>query len=242
MAEAPLTITAVTVDAFVVPLATTLTDTMHGEQKAFGLATVRITCSDGTTGLGYAPTVKAVGVGAVRALLAEDMAPLLLGEDPRCVERLWEKLWWQLHYVGRGGVAAFAMATADVALWDIKGRRAGEPWWRMLGGHSNTVRAYAGGIDLLLPLPALLQQTRDNLAKGFTAIKMKVGRPKLAEDVARVVAMRELVGPDVLLMVDANMRWTAAQAIDACKALKASGAELHWVEEPVRSMHAYVRP
>jgi L-alanine-DL-glutamate epimerase-like enolase superfamily enzyme len=109
-------------------------------------------------------------------------------------------------------------------------RRGGLPLWRLLGGHDPNVVAYAGGIDLQFPLEALLRQTEDNLAKGFAAIKMKVGRDRLAEDVARVQAMRELLGPDRPLMVDANMRWSADQAIRAARAF--AEHDVYWLEEP----------
>ena len=89
---------------------------------------------------------------------------------------------------------------------------------------------YAGGIDLDFPLDALLRQTDDNLAKGFRAIKMKVGRPRLSEDVERVRAMRTHLGPDFPLMADANMRWTVDEAIRAARAFQ--DTNLIWLEEP----------
>ncbi len=100
----------------------------------------------------------------------------------------------------------------------------------MLGGFDPRVPCYAGGIDLEFPLDALLRQTDDNLARGFRAIKMKVGRPSLREDVERVRAMREHLGPEFPLMVDANMRWSVDDAIRAARALQ----DLHpvWLEEP----------
>jgi L-alanine-DL-glutamate epimerase-like enolase superfamily enzyme len=139
-------------------------------------------------------------------------------------------MWWALHYGGRGGLAALAISAVDIALWDLKGRRATAPLWRLLGGHDPRVPCYAGGIDLDLSIDALLRQTDDNLARGFRAIKMKVGRPRLAEDVARVRAMREHLGADFPLMVDANMRWSADEAIRAARAL--TPLEPVWLEEP----------
>jgi L-alanine-DL-glutamate epimerase-like enolase superfamily enzyme len=118
----------------------------------------------------------------------------------------------------------------DIALWDLKARLAGEPLWRLLGGHSNRVKVYAGGVDLRLPLAALREQTRSNLERGFRAIKMKVGRDRLSEDVERVASVREVLGPDIPLMVDANMRWTVEQAIRASHAL--AEYEITWLEEP----------
>ena len=85
------------------------------------------------------------------------------------------------------------MSAVDVALWDLKAVQAGEPLWRFLGGSDNRVRAYAGGIDLQLPLDELEQQTHENLSRGFQAIKMKVGRDRLAEDVERVWAVRAAI-------------------------------------------------
>jgi L-alanine-DL-glutamate epimerase-like enolase superfamily enzyme len=113
----------------------------------------------------------------------------------------------------------------------LKARRAGLPLWRLLGGFDPRVPCYAGGIDLDLPLDALLRQTDDNLAKGFRAIKMKVGRKLLTEDVERVRAMREHLGANFPLMVDANMKWTADQAIRAARAF--APFDLTWLEEPI---------
>ena len=105
---------------------------------------------------------------------------MLLGADAERIEWLWQRMWWALHYGGRGGLAALAISAVDIALWDMKARRCATPLWRLLGGHDPRVPCYAGGIDLDLPLDALLRQTDDNLARGFRAIKMKVGRPRAA--------------------------------------------------------------
>ena len=117
-----------------------------------------------------------------------------------------------------------------MALWDLKSRRAGLPLWNFLGGYDPRVPCYAGGIDLDLPLDALLRQTDGNLGKGFRAIKMKVGRKKLSEDVERVRAMREHLGADFPLMADANMKWGVDEAIRAARALQPF--DLTWLEEP----------
>jgi L-alanine-DL-glutamate epimerase-like enolase superfamily enzyme len=118
-----------------------------------------------------------------------------------------------------------------MALWDLKARRLGQPLWLLLGGHDPRVPCYAGGIDLDFPLDKLLRQTDDNLSKGFRAIKMKVGRKRLSEDVERVAAMREHLGEGFPLMVDANMKWSADEAIRAARAFQAF--DLVWLEEPV---------
>jgi len=217
-------------DHYRIPLPRVLSDATHGDISHFELITVRCRTRDGAEGLGYTYTVGAGGA-AIRSLVARDLAPMLAGEDEERVERLWARMWWRLHYVGRGGLAAFAISAVDVALWDLRARRGGLPLWKLLGGHHPRVPAYAGGIDLQFPLDGLLSQTEERLRQGFRAIKMKVGRPRRAEDVERVRAMRALLGADVPLLVDANMRWTADEAIRASRALAAH--DVYWLEEPI---------
>jgi L-alanine-DL-glutamate epimerase-like enolase superfamily enzyme len=223
-----MTIAALEIGHYRIPLPVTLSDATHGEITHFELITARVRARDGADGTGYTFTVGAGGA-AVRALLA-DLEPLVVGQDAERIEAVWQRLWWGSHFVGRGGLAALAIAAVDIALWDLRARRQGLPLWKLLGGHAPRVRAYAGGIDLLFPLDRLLRQTEDNLARGFRAIKMKVGHPRLSQDVERVRAMRTLLGPDVPLMVDANMRWTVDEAIRAARALAAH--DVFWLEEP----------
>jgi L-alanine-DL-glutamate epimerase-like enolase superfamily enzyme len=224
-----MAIVGVQADHFRIPLPQVLSDSTHGEITHFELVTARVRAEDGAEGLGYTYTVGA-GAAAIRLLIARDLAPALIGEDEERVEQLWERMWWRLHYVGRGGLAIFAISAVDIALWDLRARRQGLPLWKLLGGHHPRVRAYAGGIDLQFPLDRLLAQTEASLARGFRAIKMKVGRPRLSEDVERVREMRCFLGADVPLLVDANMRWTADEAIRASRALAAH--DVYWLEEP----------
>lgn len=224
-----MTIDRVRVDHFRIPLPVTLSDSTHGEITHFDLVTVRIADTDGVEGLGYTYTVS-LGGGAVADLLSRDVSATLVGLDPERTEAIWKRLWWHLHYVGRGGLAVFALSAVDIALWDLKGKRLGRPLWRLLGGADPEVRAYAGGIDLFFTLDELLAQTDRNLAGGFRAIKMKVGRERLSEDVERVAAMRQHLGDGFPLMADANMRWTVDQAVRAAKRL--ADHDLVWLEEP----------
>jgi L-alanine-DL-glutamate epimerase-like enolase superfamily enzyme len=220
---------AVEVDLYRIPLPTVLTDSTHGSMPDFELVTVRVRDDDGAEGLGYTYTVGAGGA-AIAVLADRDLAPVLRGTDAEAIEHRWQDMWWRLHYAGRGGHATSAISAVDVALWDLAARRAGRPLWRHLGGYDPRVPVYAGGIDLELPVEQLLEQADRFLAEGFRAIKMKVGRPALREDVERVRRMREHLGDDFPLMVDANMRWSVAQAVQAARAL--AGFGLVWLEEP----------
>ena len=224
-----MTIATIQADRFSIPLPETLSDSTHGEMSFFELVCVRIRDQDGAEGMGYTYTVGTTA-NAILSLIRDDLSSLVVGADASKIEDLWQRMWWHLHYAGRGGAASFALSAIDIALWDLKAKRTAQPLWRLLGGHNPEVLAYAGGIDLFFPLEKLLAQTQANLDKGFHAIKMKVGRDKLNEDLARVAAMRDFLGPDFPLMVDANMRWRVDQAIRAARAL--AEYRLVWLEEP----------
>ncbi len=213
-----------------IKLEVTLSDSTHGDMSAFELNTVRVRDTEGAEGVGYTYTCGRNG-GAIDAILTRDIPEQVVGVDADRIAFLWNKVWWGQHYGGRGGPSALALSALDMALWDLKGRRLGQPLWRLLGGHDPRVPCYAGGIDLDLPIDRLLRQTDDNLAKGFRAIKMKVGRKNLSEDVERVRAMREHLGEGFPLMVDANMKWSADEAIRAARALRPF--DPLWLEEPV---------
>ena len=223
-------IAAIETGLYRIPLPTVLTDSTHGEIRHFELLTARVRDSDSAEGVGYTVTVGRNG-RAARSVLADEITEIAAGADAELIEALWTRIWWATHYGGRGGPVVLALSAFDMALWDLKARRAKLPLWRLLGGNDPDVPCYAGGIDLDLPVDALLRQTDDNLAKGFRAIKMKVGRALLSEDVARVAAMRRHLGDGFPLMADANMRWTADQAIRAARAF--APYDLVWLEEPV---------
>ncbi len=206
-----------------------LSDSTHGTMTHFELVTVRLRDENGVEGVGYTYTTGAGGA-AVHALIDQGLRSVLVGADADLIEALWNKMWWRLHYGGRGGSVSLAVSAADIALHDLLARRLGVPLWRLLGGFDAAVPCYAGGIDLEFTLDALLKQTDDNLGKGFRAIKMKVGRARLSEDAERVKAMRAHLGADFPLMADANMRWTVDESIRAARAFRDSN--LTWLEEP----------
>lgn len=213
-----------------IPLPVALSDSTHGTITHFQHVTVRVRDSDGAEGVGWTFTVGTNGA-AIRASLERDLLPRLTGQDPERHQAILHRLGWATHYGGRGGPLTLAFSALDIALWDLRARRLGVPLWRLLGGFDPKVPCYAGGIDLDFTLDQLLAQTDRNLAAGFRAIKMKVGRARLSEDVERVRAMREHLGADFPLMLDANMRWTADQAVRAARAL--APFDPVWLEEPV---------
>ena len=222
-------IRSVDVRHFRVPLAEVLEDAKHGAHTHFELVTASVVTDGGAQGTGYTYT-GGVGGRAIATMIEHDLAPFLIGRDPTGIESLHDAMQWHVHYVARGGIASFAISAIDIALWDLKGQREGRSLREMAGGADRSCRAYCGGIDLNFPLPKLLDSVRTYLARGVDGVKIKVGRPDLAEDVERVAAVRELIGPDVALMVDANYALGVEDAIRAARAFAAH--DVMWFEEP----------
>lgn len=215
---------------FKVPLPEVLNDAKHGDHTHFELVTTTITLEDGSTGTGYTYT-GGKGGHAIKAMVENDFASVLIGKDGIDIDGLYDFMEWHIHYVGRGGIASFAISTIDIALWDIKCKKANLPLWKMAGGTNNTCKAYCGGIDLQFPIEKLLNNMETYLASGFNAVKIKIGRENLEEDLERIKAVREFVGPDITFMVDANYSMTVEKAIKAIEGFKQYN--ITWFEEPI---------
>jgi L-alanine-DL-glutamate epimerase-like enolase superfamily enzyme len=224
------TIDSVSAQLFRVPLPKVMTDAKHGAHTHFELVTVTIRTSDGREGTGYTYT-GGKGGHAILAIVEHDLAPFLQGRDASEIDAIYDTMWWHIHYVGRGGITSFAISAVDIALWDLRGKQQGLPLWKMAGGASASSKVYRGGIDLNYSLDELLASMESYLAAGFTAVKIKVGKDDLSEDVERVRAVRQLIGADIQFMVDANYALDVPQAIAAANAL--APFDLVWFEEPI---------
>jgi L-alanine-DL-glutamate epimerase-like enolase superfamily enzyme len=214
---------------FKVPLAEVLSDAKHGDHTHFELVTVTITLADGSTGTGYTYT-GGKGGHAICAMVNHDLAPAIQGLNGADIEDLYDRMEWHIHYVGRGGIASFAISAIDIALWDLRCKAARKPLWEMVGGAADRCKAYRGGIDLNFSLEKLLGSIQRYLDEGYNAVKIKVGRPRLEDDVTRVQAVRQLIGNKRAFMVDANYSLSVEQAILASKAFQPF--DILWFEEP----------
>jgi L-talarate/galactarate dehydratase len=194
-----------------------------------------IATRDGHSGMGFSYSKRAGGPGLYAH--AKEIAPDLLGEDPSDIGRLWDKLQWAGASVGRGGLAVQAIAAFDVALWDLKSKRAGLPLARLLGAYRDSVRCYntSGGF-LSSPLEEVLENAEAALARGVGGIKLKVGHPDASVDLERVEAARKRLGPKASLMVDANQQWDRPTAQRLGRVLEQY--DLVWIEEPLDSQDA----
>ncbi|KQZ23307.1 mandelate racemase/muconate lactonizing enzyme family protein [Microbacterium sp. Root553] len=208
-----------------------LTRPWGAEVTSVGIVATHVVRSDGAQGWGFAWTPQ-IGASAVQALLERDIAPAAVGRSAAPGE-VWQDLWEHLHEAGGGGVTTIALAGLDLALWDAEARSAGTTVSGLIGRRRERVRAYGSGVNLHYPLDELLAQVQRWVDAGFDAVKIKVGRPDLAEDLERVAAVREVLGPDRALMIDANQRWDLTAATTAIEAL--SRHDLTWVEEPLRA-------
>lgn len=193
------------------------------------LLTVRT--DEGVSGEGYG---FCFGIDRLRSIaqLAASLKPKLIGRDPFQVEALWSDLFRHLNFCGQAGLALHAMTPIDVACWDIIGKVANQPLYRLFGAHRDRVPVYAsGGLWLSSGLDELRQEARAFVDQGFKAMKLRLGSPRWQDDIARIEAVRDAIGPDIGLMVDANQGLTPAHALRLGRALEAF--ELVWFEEPV---------
>jgi L-alanine-DL-glutamate epimerase-like enolase superfamily enzyme len=192
---------------------------------------VRITTTDGLVGTGYTYTI-GTGGSSVVALLRDHLAPRLIGRDPASIEMIWKDLFFATHATAVGAITSLALAAIDTALWDLRCLAAGRPLWQEAGGAQPAVPVYTteGGWLHIEPA-ALVDDTLKARAAGFRGAKIKVGRPHVAEDVARLSAVRQAVGPAFEIMVDANQAFTVGEAIRRARQFET--LDLAWFEEPL---------
>src|SRR6476661_1287805 len=210
-------IASVNLSSIVLPLKNPISDAkvLTGRQKpmtevVFLFAEIRT--EDGHEGIGFSYSKRAGGPGQFAH--AQEIAPVLIGEDPSDIGKIWTKLVWAGASVGRSGLSTQAIAAFDVALWDLKAKRAGLPLAKLLGSHRDSVRTYntSGGF-LHNPIEQVIENAGSALASGIGGIKIKVGQPDWKTDIARVERVREHLGDDVPLMVDANQQWDRPTAM-----------------------------
>ena len=202
---------------------------------------VSIETDTGLIGTGMTAITEEEVIGSIVNDIA---AHHLVGLDPLRHEQIWERLYWLLTPRGQSGYASHAIAAIDLALWDIKGQALGEPCWRLLGGARNEVPVYATFGFAFFERDELAAAAKDWVARGFTRLKMTVGHHALArrdeprpldgviaEDVQRIRAVREAVGPDVQIYIDANCSLDYFHALKLAKQVEPY--DISFFEEPV---------
>jgi L-alanine-DL-glutamate epimerase-like enolase superfamily enzyme len=209
---------------------------------------VEIETDEGLVGIGEAGT----GGGAAQTVIAKDLAPMLIGQDPLMIEGLWQMMYARTRQYGRRGIVMHGISGIDIALWDLAGKVAKLPVYRLLGACRDRVEAYASGgfYQEGKGVDGVAAEAESYRARGFKGMKMKIGRNPSTqtvlrhlvprsdvcevepeEDIARVAAVRRALGPKAKLMVDVNCAWSPAFAIEMGRAMEPYG--LYWIEEPV---------
>jgi L-talarate/galactarate dehydratase len=222
------------------PLATPISDAkvLTGRQTplteiAFLFA--EIETQQGHSGVGFSYSKRAGGPGQYEH--AKEIANKLLGEDPNDIARLWDKLVWAGASVGRSGLATQAIAAFDIALWDLKAKRAALPLAKLLGAHRDSVQCYNTSSGFLSsPIEQVLDNVEAAIARGIGGIKIKVGQPDPMVDLARVQAVHEAINGRVAMMIDANQQWDRVTAQRFGKLVEP--LNLTWIEEPLDAYDA----
>ncbi|HWB50535.1 MAG TPA: mandelate racemase/muconate lactonizing enzyme family protein [Stellaceae bacterium] len=219
-----------------------------GVQQRRGALLVEVETDDGTVGLGEA----GVGGGVTATVIEKDLKPALVGQDPLMIEALWQRMFVRTRQYGRRGLVLNAISGIDIALWDIAGKVAKLPVYKLLGACRDRVEAYASGgfYQEGKGVDGIAGEAEGYRARGFKGMKMKIGRnPSTgthlrqlsgnadfcetdpSEDFARIAAVRKALGPQAKLMVDVNCAWSPAFAIEMGREM--APYKLFWIEEPV---------
>jgi L-alanine-DL-glutamate epimerase-like enolase superfamily enzyme len=230
-----LKITGIETDVLRMPPGRKYFDAIHEFGTEGGGVVLRILTDAQITGWAYS-SFGTIGGGprAVEAILQNEVKPLLLGKDPAFPKRIRADLWKGLEYAGVQGVTQFAIAAADIAIWDIIGKAAGMPVYKMIGANAERMPVYnmcGWYYENDGDLSQFKRQVSGAFEEGFRAVKIKVGRESLEDDVRRIEAARQIAGKDRPIMVDANQKFNVNDAIRRGKVYQQMGC--YWFEEPI---------
>lgn len=201
----------------------------------------RVRTSDGVEGFGYLVALREAMVRPV-AMACRELAGVLIGMNVLEHAAAWSKLETAGNWIGPGGLLHYAISPLDIAMWDAAGKTLGQPLYRLIGGATDRLPVYASdGFWYNLTLDQLAQSTRERVAEGFTAVKLRIGHePEAAAEVRRVQAVRE-AAPGVKVLVDATETWDLPTAMRTGAALQEAG--IHWLEDPIahQDVQGYAR-
>jgi L-alanine-DL-glutamate epimerase-like enolase superfamily enzyme len=223
-------VTKLRIEALHLPLEPPILSALGGI-SSFGCLLVHLETDQGLVGENLIFTLNNKRLGVLAAMI-ESLAPLVVGRDPAFTTRFWQEAWVDINFVGHKGVPVVGISAIDGALWDLRGKAAGLPIYRLIGACRSEVPAYAsGGLWLSSSIDELQREAARFVEQGFRAVKMRLGKLPVARNIERVRAVREAIGPDIRLMADANQQLTVDGAIRLGRALEEF--DLTWFEEPL---------
>lgn len=224
-------ITDLTVDLLRVPPTVRLQDAIQNI-TTWEWILVTLETDEGIRARGWTYTL-GMGGAAIREMIDVYLRPLLLGADPQNVERLWHRCSSELHAIGAAGTTSLAVSAVDIALWDAIGQSVHLPLFRLFGGYRESIPVYASGLNLHLEGDGLAEQLEAFMTKGYRTVKVKVGRDDLEEDLERVAVARRTITSRRELLLDANQKWQAGDAVRRIRSLEQFAPA--WVEEPIHA-------
>jgi L-talarate/galactarate dehydratase len=195
------------------------------------LVVARVHTDEGVSGLGYSLAFGGGGAESIQVYLDTRLKPLVIGEDPLYVERLWERMFRADRGIKRQGVAAYALSALDIGLWDITGKAARLPLYKLWGAVTDRVPVYGSGGWGKYPLADLIAEAERYAGLGCRYYKMKIHHPDPRENVKRVEAVKKALGDGVRMMVDVNQRLDVLANVRQARMLE--HLDLVWYEEPV---------
>lgn len=206
-----------------------------GRHEGIWLIGVRLRTADGIEGIGWTNLIGGRGADSVRAFIEQVYVPIISGRDAFDVRGLWTEMFMRSMTRGRKGVALYALSAVDIALWDIVTQSVGLPLHRYLGAVREEVAVYGDGLWPSLPVEKLVAEAQNYRDMGLVGAKVKIGldtsRAGIRADMARVDAVREVIGEDMLLLIDANQAYDPLTAEFVAERLAERDA--YWLEEPL---------
>jgi L-alanine-DL-glutamate epimerase-like enolase superfamily enzyme len=194
---------------------------------------VALRTDEGLAGEGLVFTLNGHRLAVLDEMIAS-LEPLVIGMDPGMSGAFWQRAWADIAFLGHRGATVVGLSAIDMALWDLRGKAAGVNVSRLLGSYRDALPVYrSNGLRLSASIDELQQEAAGFIERGFRAVKMSLGMPSADDDVARVRAVREAIGPKIALMTDCNQQFSAKQAIKLGRRLEEFN--LAWIEEPVPS-------
>jgi L-alanine-DL-glutamate epimerase-like enolase superfamily enzyme len=213
-----------------VPLEKPIATSIH-QIKSMGFVLLELETDQGLTGESCVLTLNAVRLKALHEMLL-GFAHQVEGRDPHFVAAIWQDIWNELNPIGHKGFSIAALTAIDTACWDLVGKAAGLPLHKVFGACREQVKTYAsGGLWLSQSIDSLVEEAAELIDTGFHSMKIRLGKPGVSEDVERVAAVREAIGPDIELLADANQALSVKHAIRLGRELEEFN--LAWFEEPV---------
>ncbi len=213
-----------------IPLEKRIKTAIH-DMRSVGCVLLELQTDTGLVGESYVFSLNAVRLNVLNEIV-QGFSHRVSGRDPHYVNAIFDEMWSEMNTVGHKGYSVAALSAIDTACWDLIGKAADQPLHKIFGACRDKVKTYAsGGLWLSLDIDELVSEAQDFIDQGFRSMKIRLGSAAMTDDVQRIRAVREAIGPNIELLADANQGLSVKQAIKLGREL--AQFDLGWFEEPV---------